>query len=244
MLQICNFPVINNGKMKIGTSLLPVILIMTLPPLSFSQTISNPNYALKSPETLEIIKIELTKEKTLLYLSVENRINGGNFCADKNIYLLDEDGKKYQLKRSAGIPVCPESYKFKSIGEKLQFTLEFPPLSPGIKWLDIIEDCTSDCFSFYGIILDGDLNTKLNEGFAYAEKGENIRAISIFREILNNSVGKKNGIDGALYTEIITMEYKSGNITSASEWYKRMITSNSPRLELYIKNLNSRGIKF
>jgi hypothetical protein len=217
---------------------------MTFIPVGFSQTIFNPNYALKTPETLEILKIEVTPEKTLFYLSIENQRNGGSFCADKNIYLQDEQGKKYDLKRSAGIPVCPASYKFKSIGEKLQFTLEFPTLKAGTRWIDIVENCSSDCFSFYGITLDMDLNRKLDEGFAFAEKGENSKAISIFREILNNSGSTKNGIDGALYTEIITMEYKSGNIASSGEWYKRMLSSNSPRLELYIRNLNSRGIKF
>ena len=230
--------------MRIETIPLSVILIITFSAVGFSQTISKPNYALKSHETLEILKIELTQEKTLLYLSIENRIDGGSFCADRNIYLLDEEGKKYELKRSSGIPVCPATFKFKSIGEKLQFTLEFPTLKAGTKWIDAIEDCTSNCFSFYGIALDTDLNKKLDEGFAFAERGENIQAISIFREILNNSGNRKNGIDGALYTEIITMEYKSGNLASAGEWYKRMLSSSSPRLELYIKNLNSRGIKF
>jgi hypothetical protein len=230
--------------MKIKTTTFAVILLMTFPHVGFSQTISNPNYALKSHETLDILKIELTPDKTSLYLSIENRIDGGNFCADMNIYLLDAEGTKYELKRSIGIPVCPASYNFKSIGEILQFTIEFPTLKPGTKWIDVIEDCTNNCFSFYGITLETDLNRKLDEGFAFAEKGENIKAISIFREILNSSGNMKNGIDGALYTGIITMEFNSGNIASAREWYNRMLSSNSPRLELYIKNLNSRGIKF
>jgi hypothetical protein len=209
-----------------------------------SQSYINPNFALKSHETLEILKVEIAAEKTTLYLSIENRIEGGTFCADRNIYLLDPDGKKIEMKKSTGIPTCPETYKFKSIGEKLQFTLEFPPLKPGTEWIDLIEDCSSNCFSFYGITLDTDLNRKLDEGFSLAEKGEKARAITIFREILYSSNEKATGISGALYTEIITMEYKSGNISSAGEWYKRMLSSNSPRLELYIKNLNSRGIKY
>jgi hypothetical protein len=210
----------------------------------FSQLYISPNYALKSHETLELLKVELTSSKTILYLSIENRIEGGTFCADRNIYLLDPDGKKFELKKSSDIPTCPDNYKFKSIGEKLFFTLEFPPLKPATKWIDVIEDCSSNCFSFYGVTLDNDLNKRLDEGFSLAEKGENLRAISIFKEILNSSNDKTTGISGALYTEIITMEYKSGNITSAGEWYKRMISSNVPRLQLYVKNLNSRGIKF
>jgi tetratricopeptide (TPR) repeat protein len=229
-----------NNKISVSLILLSLTAFSNL----FSQTYNKPNFALKSHETLELLKVEITSEKTILYLSIENRIERGTFCADRNIYLLDPEGKKFELKKSSGIPTCPDSYKFKSIGEKLQFTLEFPPLKPGTKWIDIIEDCNNNCFSFYGVILDNDLNKKLDEGFALAEKGESSKAIIIFKEILSNTYDRVNGVAGALYTEIITLEYKAGNITSASEWYKRMLASNSPRLELYIKNLNSRGVKF
>jgi hypothetical protein len=225
-------------------SVLLIIIYLSAFSNLFSQTYSAPNFALKSHETLEILKIEITPVYTILYLSIENRIEGGRFCADKNIYLLDPDGLKYKLNKPTGIPVCPESYKFNNIGEKLSFTLEFPPLKPGTKWIDLIEDCNSNCFSFYGITLDSDLNKKLDEGFSMAEKGENIGAISIFKEILNSSDDNTTGISGALFTEIITMEYRSGNLTSAKEWYKRLLSSKSPRLDLYIKNLNSRGIRF
>lgn len=231
-------------KMKIKKQLLSVCLIALCAIRAHSQTIEHPNFALKSHETLDILKVEMTSEKTILYLSIENRIEGGTFCADREIYLLNVDGKKFELKKSLGIPTCPESYKFKSIGEKLPFTLEFPPLKQGTKWIDLIEECSSNCFSIYGITLDINLNKKLDEGFSLAEKGENSKAISIFREILNISDSKKNGIDGALYTEIISMEYKSGNLASAKEWYNRLISSNVPRLQLYVSNLNSRGIKF
>jgi hypothetical protein len=227
---------------KISVSL--ILIYLSASSNLFSQIYTKPNYALKSHETLEMLKVESAPASTILYLSIENRIEGGTFCADKKIYLLDADGTKYDLKKSVGIPTCPVSYKFKNIGEKLAFTLEFPPLKQGTKWIDLIEECSSNCFSLYGITLDGDLNKKLDEGFSLADKGENGKAISVFSEILNSTDSKMNGIDGALYTEIVTMEFKSGNISNAREWYKRMLSSNSPRLNLYIKNLNSRGIKF
>ena len=56
---------------------------------SFSQTFLLPNAALKSHETLDIMKIVISEEKTQIFLKVENRIAGGNFCADKNIYLVE-----------------------------------------------------------------------------------------------------------------------------------------------------------
>lgn len=211
---------------------------------AYSQSFTQPNIGLKSHETLEISKVETASDKTVVFISIENRIEGGNFCADRNIYIIDSDGQKLKLEKAAGIPVCPDSYKFKSKGEKLQFTLDFPPLNPGIKWIDIVEECYNNCFSFYGVTLDNDLNKKLDEGFSSAEKGEISKAISIFKGIIDSSVDNQNGSTGALYADIITLEYKSGNISSAREWYKKMLSSKAPRLDLYIKNVNSIGMKF
>ena len=59
-----------------------------------SQPFNHPNIGLKSHETLEISKIEITSQNTLIFLSVENRIADGYFCADKNIFILYPDGTR------------------------------------------------------------------------------------------------------------------------------------------------------
>jgi hypothetical protein len=70
------------------------ILLLLMAEVLFSQTIINPNYSLKSHETLDIIKVEARPEATIFYMSIENRIEGGYYCADKNIFLIYPDGKK------------------------------------------------------------------------------------------------------------------------------------------------------
>src|SRR5450759_2920837 len=164
-----------------------------------SQTISSPNFALKSHETLNISKVEVSGSGTLVYLTIENRIANGSFCADRNIYLIEPDGQKLKLIKATGIPVCPDVYKFKVIGEKLQFTLEFPRLKAGTKWVDIIEDCSDNCFSFYGVTLDNDLNRKLDEAFALASKGKAADNIILFKNILDSIDNQNLGIEGLLY---------------------------------------------
>jgi hypothetical protein len=210
----------------------------------FSQTYTQPNVALKSHETLEILKVEMTPEKTIIFLTIENRIDGGNFCADKNIYITVADGEKFKLRKSAGIPSCPETYKFKSIGEKLEFKLEFPPLRSGIKWIDIVEDCSENCFSFYGVTLNAELNANISKALEMAEKGETTGAIGMYRQILENLGEADKGVKAALYTDIITLYLEKGDKAGAEEWYNKMVDSKAPQLELYIKNLNSRGIKY
>lgn len=211
---------------------------------SFSQSYDAPNYALRSHETLEITKVDMTAEKTVVYLVVENRISGGTFCADKNIFIIYPDGTRLKMINSSGIPECPDTYKFKAIGEKLRFILTFPPLNPGTKWIDLIEDCNNNCFSFYGITLDIDLNKRLDEAFSFADKGADYKAISLLKVILESVDNENLGIEGALYTDIIALMLKTGDREGAEVLYRKMLTSKAPRLDLYIKNLNSRGIKF
>jgi hypothetical protein len=210
----------------------------------FSQTFNQPNIGQKSHETLELRKIEITSEKTVVSLVIENLRMDGTFCADKNIFLIYQDGEKLKLNNAIGIPLCPESYKFKSIGEKLQFTLEFPPLKTGTKWVDIIEDCTTNCFRMYGVTMDNELNRKLDEAFLLASKGDAGKTILLFRNILETVDSQNLGIEGSLYINIISAAIEAGDKVEAAVWYKRLLSSCAPRLSEYVKYLNDRGIKY
>jgi hypothetical protein len=211
---------------------------------SYSQSIIQPNFALKSHETLEILRIEIMPAKTIVYLSVENRREGGYFCADRNIYMIDPEGKKLKLEESKGIPVCPETYKFKFIGEKLSFILTFPPLKSGTKWVDIVEDCNNNCFWFYGVTLDNNLNKKLDEAFSIALTGKPDDNIAVFKNILDNIDSQNLGIEGLLYLNVITIAQESGNIAKAAEWYNKLKSSGAPRTSQFIRYLNDKGIKY
>lgn len=208
-----------------------------------SQIFNEPNYALKSHPTLQISKVEISSGKTMVYLVIENQIEGGSFCADRNIYLITPDGEKIKLIKASGIPSCPESYKFKVIGEKLQFSLEFPRLKAGTKWVDIIEDCSDNCFSFYGVTLDNDLNKKLDEAFALASKGKAADNIILFKNILDSIDNQNLGIEGLLYINIINAEVEEADNVNIKVWYNRLASSNAPRVNQYLKYLNDKGIK-
>ncbi len=207
-----------------------------------SQTYNHPDIGLKSHETLEISKVEITAQKTMISLSVENRIAGGYFCADKSIFIIYPDGTRSRLTSSKGIPVCPESYKFKTIGERLNFELTFPPLKQDTQWIDLIEDCTENCFSFYGVCLNNDLNKKIDDASVLAENERPAEALMNFIKIAGTIDNKNSGIEGLIYINIITLAKETGNIPKAAEWYSRLKLSGIPRCELYIKHLNSQGI--
>jgi hypothetical protein len=223
--------------------LLPIFTLLNFFVVTgYSQTYIKPNYALKSHETLELTKIDLSAQKTLIFLTVENRITGGYFCADKNIFILYPDGTRSKLTASKGIPVCPDSYKFKTIGEKLNFELTFPPLKPGTQWIDLIEDCSDNCFSFFGVCLNGDLNKRIDEASVLAENEKPAEALMSFIKIAGTIDSKNSGIEGLIYINIIKLAKETNNIQKASEWYSKLKLSGIPRSDLYIKHLNSQGI--
>src|SRR5450759_5485426 len=145
-----------------------------------SQTYNQPNFGLRSHETLEISKVVTIAQKTIIFLTIENKITGGYFCADKNIFIIYPDGTRSKLISSKGIPVCPETYKFKTIGERLDFELTFPPLKQDTRWIDLVEDCSENCFSFYGVCLDNDLNKKIEDASLLAENNEPGKALIDF----------------------------------------------------------------
>ena len=217
---------------------------LLLSDLSYSQTFLQTNFGLKSHETLLINKIELSSSGVRFYMSIENRITNGSFCADKNIYIVYPSGTRSLLSSSEGIPVCPDVHKFNAPGEKLDFILTFPPLKPGTKWIDLIEDCPDNCFSFYGITLDNDLNRKIDEAFYLEENDEPVKAMITLIDLAEDADKQDLGIEGSLYINIIRLARLNGNDVKAKQWYARMKSSEAPRLQQYIKYLNDQGIKY
>jgi hypothetical protein len=209
-----------------------------------AQTVLRPNQSLKSHETLEIVSIELKTDMTLVSLVVENRITGGTFCADRNIYIIDPTGTRLKLKKATGIPVCPDAYNFRGMGEKLNFSLEFPPLKAGASWIDIVEECESNCFWFYGVTLDTELNRKLDAAFLAASGSNAADNITLFKNILDPIDSQNQGIEGLLYINIINASLENSDKVGASVWYKRLAASGAPRVNQYLKYLNDLGIKY
>lgn len=214
--------------------------VFLLPLVSlFPQAIDNPNYGLKSHETLTIQSVVLTANSTTLFMVIENRSLDGTFCADKNIYLLLPEGKRLKIKSADGIPRCPESYVFKSFGEKLYFSLSFPELPKGTEWFDLIEDCNEACFSFNSVILDALLNQKIDHAFVMTETGETEEAIKEFEALLIDFSGKNCSYEGAIYWNLIQLYRKNGDESKASEYLQRLISSENPLKEKYIENLGA-----
>jgi hypothetical protein len=220
-----------------------LFLVFTYSASLNSQTVVNPNYGLKSHETLDINKVEITKEKTVVSFTIENRIENGTFCADRKIFITDPSGNKLKVITTNGIPVCPENYMFKKPGEKLSFTLTFPPLSGEPYYIDLKEECSENCFSFFGIVLDEYLNSRLDEAFSMAERGLSLKAMDTFIKMEDISA-KHNGIRAVVYYNIVKLASETGNTVKAGEYYKKLSSMSSRGGKIYIDQLNLQGIHY
>ncbi len=208
------------------------------------QTFPDPAVGLKSLQTMEVQRIELTVQKTTVYLSVGNRIKGGTYCADKNIYLITPEGTRIKMQKAAGIPQCPDSHKFKKEGEILEFSLVFPPLDAGTGWFNIIEECDQNCFSIYGILLNDAFSKRIDEAISYVDKGQVDSAIGAYRKLIGDAGVSEAGITGSLYSDLISLLTIKGYTANAAEWYRKLAASDLPGKQMYIDNLNFRGIKY
>ncbi len=210
----------------------------------FSQSFSMPAVGLKSVQTMEVLKVELSPDKTVIYLSVENRKKGGTFCADRNIFIIAPDGKKIKLQKADGIPQCPDAHRFNKEGEILEFNLIFPVISQGMGWIDLVEECTQDCFSVIGILLNDSFSRRIDEAMEYVNKGQTDSAIGMYRKLIQDASENESGILGSLYSDLISLLAGKKYSASAAEWYRKLASSNIPRKQMYIENLNFRGIKY
>ncbi|RLD84196.1 MAG: hypothetical protein DRJ10_01850 [Bacteroidetes bacterium] len=185
----------------------------------FAQIIENPNFAMAS-HPMKVTKVEYLELSTLIELSIENQSPTGAFCADKNIFVQDViSGLKFQLISSKGIPVCPASYQFKQVGELLTFQLYFPKISPVIKYLTLVEDCNSNCFSVVGIILDNEFNNEINLGYEYYTKGKLDFAVAAFQQAIENHLDYSFSF---LYLNVIQTYIEIGDVDNAKKWYNKL----------------------
>ena len=219
-------------------------LFLLAGPFLNGQTVNKPNYAIKSHETLEILSIEADSKSTVFHISIENRIPGGTFCADRNIWIVISPEQRSRLVFAEGIPVCPDVHHFTLPGESLDFTLVFPPLPPGIKSVDLIEECSENCFSFYGIVIDNDLNQAIDKAFESAEGGNTEDALKQFIEIAEDPGRSSEATHGLLYINIIRLAAERGYQATAERWYKKLKSEGGKEMVRYIDFLNAGGIKY
>jgi tetratricopeptide (TPR) repeat protein len=192
---------------------------------------------------LAIEKIEFSEKQTIVFLSVENQITEGEawFCADKSIYIKNAQGTEmYYMTKSEGIPTCPDTYKFKKPGEILQFKLIFPKIPATIKEIDIVENCTNNCFYFKGVILDPSQNADIKlfeRGVILYSNKKLDEALKCFQELVVKTEDKKSNIYGYALYIIPLIYFEKGDKENAKNEYSKLINSTISDKDYFIEKL-------
>lgn len=197
-----------------------------------------PNYALKSPQTLEVINIEFLPDQTILMLSIENLIEGGYFCIDKETYITTDSNKRYKLTKLSGLPNCPNQYKFKREGEIKYITMYFPAIPESSLWIDLIEECGEGCLTVIGLSLEPRINSEINICFRDMEKGRINDAIQRFEVLRKELKDSNNPILGSIYLNLITLYKKKGDSIKAEELSLSLKDIIIPHKELFLSGLD------
>ena len=203
-----------------------------------AQNLSEPNYALKTPQTLEVINIELTEDLTVIYISIENQIEGGYFCIDRNTYLVTDREERVKMSELIGLPLCPESYKFTMVGEKKYVTMKFPGISKESGWIDLVEDCGDNCLAVYGLILDLSLNERINICFRELDNGRQNEAIALFESLREDLMDSNNPLLGSIYLNLITLYEETGNSEAINKLKTEFESSLFPHKERFVSIFN------
>lgn len=223
--------------------ILIVVAFALLTVTAGAQTIVNPNYGLKSPRSAGLVKVTFAEGSTEVEVSITSEIDNAWFCIDRNTYIIRPDGMRLKLTGLKGLPYCPATHRFSKPGEKVTVTMTFPPTGL-VPWFSIVEECGEGCLSFRGVVTDSDLNRRLDDAYALADRGEEAAAYGIFEQLLTVSDSLNIGIEGALFSTLVTLDHKSGRTMAARRWYERMLLSGAPDLGLYLESLRAQGIEF
>lgn len=214
-----------------------------------AQTIvDNPAVAEQTHQELEIVRIGLFKDSTVIDLSVENKLaQGGWFCADNKIYIESQkDHKHLNIIKARGIPRCPSVHNFKKVGEKLNFTLVFPAIPANTRLLNLVEDCDKSCFRFSDIILDKKLNNDIklySHAMELYAGNKTDEAIECFTKVVEVVPDFPTHVYGYSYFNLIRIYSDKGDKVTARFWLDQLEKSTLPDKQYFINSLKKEGIQ-
>ena len=207
-----------------------------------AQTINKPSVQVKSHPTLNIIKIEQKETETIFFMHIVNRIKeGGWFCVDKNVKLTSEGFKEdIRMIRSENIENCPTSHQFTKLNESKSFRLYFPPIPAGVTEVNLVEECSDNCFYMNGIVLDQVLNNEIKSfdmGLSLYSKNDFRGSLQYFIDIRDNSIHTDRKHYGYSMYIIPLIYHKLDEPDSAKRAYKKLKENDFKDKDYFIMQL-------
>ncbi len=206
------------------------------------RVVENPAIVQQSHPELKIEKISFYTDSIVVRFFILNKLSeGGWFCADRNTYIEDPDSfKRLRAIGKSGIPWCPSAHGFTEVGEKLHFSLTFPPVPGDPETLNIIEVCEKSCFELRGIILSKKLNHDLrlfDEAMRFYAENNHAKALVLFGEIVEEIPPKPTHVYGYSFYNLARICWEIGERETAKEWMRQLELSGLPNSQYFLRNL-------
>jgi len=208
-----------------------------------AQVFERPSFSLSSHPTLEILNIEKWEDQTVVNIRVKNQRISGSFCFDKETFLVNSLGtEEWKLTAMDGIPACPDRHNFKSIGEVLDFSLVFPAVPDEVKYIDLREGCEDACVSVKYILLDEEMNTRINEGFNLYEIGKLSASLQVFEDIMESGYDNYSPVFGTLYLYMMSIHYELGQSKEIRRIFNELKESSIIGRDEFIETARDTGL--
>jgi len=225
-------------------TLLYILLLMILfQDGLLAQVFEKPSFSLTSHPTLEITSIEKWEDQTVVNIRVKNQRISGSFCFDKESFLVNSLGtEEWKLTAMDGIPACPDQHRFKSIGELLDFSLVFQAVPDEVKYLDLREGCKDACVSVKYILLDEEMNNRINEGFNLYEIGRLSASLQVFEDIMESGYDNYSPVFGTLYLYMMSIHYELGKSKEVRRIFNELKESTIMGKDEFIETARDAGL--
>jgi hypothetical protein len=208
-----------------------------------AQIFDKPSLSLTSHPTLDIMSIEKWEDQTVMNIRIKNQRISGSFCIDRETYLLNSLGThEWRMVSMDGIPACPDQYRFKSIGETLEFSLVFPPIPDDVKYIDLLEKCEDACVSVRYILLDEEMNSRIDEGFRLYELGRLSASLQVFEDIMQAGFDDHSPVYGTIYLYMMSIQYELGRSKEVKRIFNELKASSIIGKEDFIEAAHDSGL--
>ncbi len=127
-----------------------------------SQITLNPKAGLQNLPYLNITKVEITDQHTIVSMNYVAPYNDSSWaCANKQFYIkgIYQTVRK-KLITAKGIPICDKKKWFTKRGQFINFDLIFPKLEAGIEEIDVVEGYGPNQFNFYNVLINNPLRAE------------------------------------------------------------------------------------
>jgi hypothetical protein len=228
---------------KVKTVFCVLMLMLGFYARLIAQIYEYPSFSLTSHPTLELMSIEKWEDQTVVNIRVKNERISGSFCFDKESFLQHSLGtEEWKLVSLKGIPACPEQHRFRSIGEVLDFSLVFPALPDEVKYIDLVESCEDACVSVRYILLDEEMNSRINEGYKLYETGRLSASLQVFENIMESSYDDYSPVFGTLYLYMMSIHYELGQSRDVRRIFHELKESAIMGRDEFIETARANGL--